>query len=612
MTVKKNIVWVVVSCLMILSLVMASCGPAAEEEEEEEEEIVIGEEEEEEEEEEVAPGPEVPKYGGTFTAASDRDVEWDPTGGYPKNTFYYVGLWYEHLLHNDWARGPAGSNEYSFQAGFSPYEYMGGTIAESWELPNPNTWIFQIRQGVHWALDPNSEASRLMNGRELTADDVVWTFKRGTTSKNSTLFVHQPDVARESTMEKTGPWEVTLKVPADPMVGFTWIVWGGGWFQVVPREVVEKYGDLMDWHNVVGTGPYMVKDWVRESSLTIKRNPNYWDKDPVGPGKGNQLPYIETAKFLIVPDWSTRLAAVRTAKADWITNVAWEDAQSLMKTTPTLESVSFVSLRAMLVGMRKDKQDLPYKDERVRRALTMAIDFNTIKKDFFSDEADLISWPVNTNFAGAYVPLEEMSASIQELFSHNPDKAKQLLAEAGYPSGFKSTMFVSSDTASVDAAQILKEYWAEVGVDVELLVRDPSTLSAISTKRSHDEMILSTQVVTYGTYLMGATYRGIQGNTSYINDPPGSDTFLEDRYQEVQKHVLVNMPEANRIFREQTVPYLLDGAYMIQIPKPYTYTLWYPWLKNYHGEQGSASDTFDFVPHIWIDQDLKAQMTRSR
>jgi pyruvate/oxaloacetate carboxyltransferase len=61
----------------------------------------------------------------------------------------------------------------------------------------------------------------------------------------------------------------------------------------IDPEVVEKYGSGADWRNSVGTGPFMLTDLVASSSATLVRNPNYWDKDPVGPGKGNQLPYLD-------------------------------------------------------------------------------------------------------------------------------------------------------------------------------------------------------------------------------------------------------------------------------------------------------------------------------
>ena len=88
----------------------------------------------------------------------------------------------------------------------------------------------------------------------------------------------------------------------------------------------------------VGTGAFMITDFVPGSVATLKRNPNYWDKDPIGPGKGNALPYIDELRYLIIPDASTREAAMRTGKIDqWgLTGDQWETVNTLKKNVPAL------------------------------------------------------------------------------------------------------------------------------------------------------------------------------------------------------------------------------------------------------------------------------------
>ena len=143
----KKIVWIIVSSLMALSLVVASCGPAAVEEEEEEEEVVIGQEEEEEEEEEEEGflPPEVPKYGGSFTWHLTTDVMgFDPI---MKLQMECKSLWMtnEELMTGDWAKGPAGTGETDWTAGFiGRIELQTGSLAESWETPDNETIIFHI------------------------------------------------------------------------------------------------------------------------------------------------------------------------------------------------------------------------------------------------------------------------------------------------------------------------------------------------------------------------------------------------------------------------------------------------------------------------------------
>ena len=68
------------------------------------------------------------------------------------------------------------------------------------------------------------------------------------------------------------------------------------------------------WRNAVGTGPFILTDYLSGSAATLVKNPDYWATDPVGPGQGNQLPYIDGIQYLIIPDVSTRQAALRTGK----------------------------------------------------------------------------------------------------------------------------------------------------------------------------------------------------------------------------------------------------------------------------------------------------------
>ena len=193
---KRKYIWLVVSCFMVAALLLASCAPA----EEEEEVVTPGEEEEvapPEEEEVVPPGKEMvkvtlkkldgttvellkekPKYGGVFTLTLSSD----PTGFDEAYTASYMTFTLkftnEELLTGDWTRGPAGTGECTWLiVQFLPDCEIGG-VAESWEIVDDRTVRFHIRKGIHFALNPDSEASRLVGGREMTAHDVVYSLKR--------------------------------------------------------------------------------------------------------------------------------------------------------------------------------------------------------------------------------------------------------------------------------------------------------------------------------------------------------------------------------------------------------------------------------------------------
>ena len=151
-------------------------------------------------------------------------------------------------------------------------------MAESWEiLPEPDTLIFHIRQGVHWALDPDSEASRLVGGREMTAEDVAhstvrnWTI--GYRKKGSPYLSDLENPANSIYVSPTDKWALVAKSQPG-MIGNIVQFIHGGKNGIIAPEVTEKYGAITGWKNVVGTGPFTLKDYVQGSALTYEKNPN--------------------------------------------------------------------------------------------------------------------------------------------------------------------------------------------------------------------------------------------------------------------------------------------------------------------------------------------------
>jgi len=605
---KKRMVWLLVSCLMVAALLLASCAAA-----EEEEEVVIPEEEEEvvvvEEEEVVAPAPEGPQYGGVINLRLAEDIlgfdEID-TGHYAVTT---VHLTNEELLQGDWARGPAGTNEADWlYAGANRAELKTGAIAESWEIPEKGTMVFRIRKGVHYALDPSSEASRLVNGRELTADDVVFSLKRlceaGTRSYIRAVYAGLAD-----SVEITAPDEWTVVVKCPPEEFGNSVSMFPDFASIVPPEVVEEYGDMTDWRNSCGTGAFMLTDFVPGSGATVIRNDNYWEKDPIGPGKGNQLPYVDEINILVIPDVSTSIAALRTGKIDTY-YASWEDALDIIETSPELiYSKNLTSDGCLCLYMRQDDPEMPFSDVRVRRALMLAINHPEIRDEYYGGEAEILNWPVAPvrEYIGAYLPLEELPESTQELYGHDPDKAKQLLAEAGYPDGFKTNILCGSAATYVDVLSMVAAYWAEIGVELELDTREWAVINSLGTARRYKELLYFGNS-GIGTYYKMINFNGVSSwNGSYVDDAHVKEVHA-------QMTDLVGMDEAKMMeLNRELMPYVLEQAWVISMPTGYSYQFWQPWLKNYHGEL--ALGYYNLRVHykyLWLDLDLREEMTGRR
>ncbi|MBI2850046.1 MAG: ABC transporter substrate-binding protein [Chloroflexi bacterium] len=624
---KRKIFWLAVTSVMVLSLIMAACGPAtpaptvptapttpttpvtpttptaptaptapvAETPQKE------------------AAAPEKPKYGGTLRIRADVDPTCCDSATNNIMSQGLVGNWvYEQLLNEDWLKGPAGTGEFDYRAFSSPVGMMGTTLAESVETPELGVWVLKIRQGVHWQT-VNSEAGRLMGGRELTADDVLWSLKRMTYDPASAIQVLQPRVANAMTYEKTGPWEITIKTPVQPVTALWWVIQGGGHNVIQPRQVVEKYGNLNNWRNSVGTSPWMLADYTPGSVVVYERNPNYWGKDPVGPGKGQQLPYIDRIQRLIIPDMSTTLAALRTGKIDMLQNVPIEDALQMIKTARGIESSEFLPNTNESVAFNFDNPKLPWADVRVRQALTMAIDFEAIKNGLYRGKAEIDTLLLNRNFTGkGYKPLNTMPESVQALYRYNPERAKQLLKEAGYPDGFSATILTTPVTARVDELAIIKDYWSKVGVKLTIETKENATLTAMVTRSFNWEHMFyaASGAGSSSNHYTLFTYLGyIRGDRrlqfiSRLDVPGREDPVIEAGFNRLNANVFRNWPEVYKA-AEELRPYVLEQAVKIPFPQPFFNTLWWPWVKNTHAQ---GPDISVFLKYYWLDQDLKKSM----
>jgi peptide/nickel transport system substrate-binding protein len=554
----------------------------------------------------AAPAAEKPQYGGTLTIPWGTDVQgWDsakyPAGFLSQNAFIY-----DTPVLNDWAKGTAGTNQCDWSVGSQKrVDYTIGQIAESFEMPQQGTIIFHIRHGVHFSLDPNNPASQLVNGREVTADDVVFSMKRHLSSPTSYLAVSEPAMAKSTEVTKIDNYTVQVKTPPASLDSM-WLLLSAR--EIWAPEVINKYGDVTDWHNAVGTGAFMIKDYVSGSALTLVKNPNYWEKDPVGTGKGNQLPYVDSIKFLILPDLSSALAAFRTGKLDQLggsnTNVVitHDDAMSLIKTNPEVKYKKAPG-GILAISMRTDKPNLPFKDLKVRQALMMATDFQSIKNQLDSGDDEILTFPL-ANIKGydkAYMAMNEMPADVQALYNYNPDKAKQLLAEAGYPNGFKTKITTFNNPDYIDYLSAVKAMWAKVGVDVTIQPMEFGAYMGMTMSRQYEEMLYGF-FVQPGPYAQLFDFRGNSTfNRSWINDPK-----VEATYNEILKYDLTDQAKVDKLHHD-IMPYVLSQAWYIPRPTPNVYYFWQPWLKNYNGEVDLGYNP-SWGKYVWIDQNLKKQM----
>src|SRR5215813_6106044 len=284
-------------------------------------------------------------------------------------------------------------------------------VAESWETPDDTTYIFHLRKGVKWHNKPP------LNGRELVAEDVKFTYDRFLTEKgNANRFLLEP-VDRVEVVDRYTV-KFLLKEPYVWLVdalAFPWTMW------IVAPEVVEKFSDLKKPETVIGTGPFMLERYDPNVKAVFKRHPEYYRQDQ---------PHVDGVEWLIVPDESTALAMYRTGQIDVgpqaNNSVRQQDLDALKQSHPHLMYRDILSIVPNVIFMRTDMA--PFNDVRVRHAISHAIDRQgSIDAIYVRGEP---TPPVALGLVEWALPIEHLGEGAK-YYRYDPQKAKRLLAEAG-------------------------------------------------------------------------------------------------------------------------------------------------------------------------------------
>ena len=595
---KKKVIWIIMSCLIVLALVMTSCGPAAEEEEGKTVTGKVVEKEapvEEEEEEVVIPPSGEPQYGGTCKSltvyAGIDPISWDQADICWMHN-HSSSPYAESLVIGDLQKGPRGTNEYSFmsQAWIPPIFSKGG-LSESWEIENePLRMIFHLRKGIYWQDKPG-----IMSSRELVADDIVYSWNR-TMSSPKAIPLYYDFIDSFEALDK-----YTVAVNMNEVCG-NWpyrIGWGYYCMVSAPHELVEN-GDPADWHDVCGTGPFMLTDYLKGSGATYTKNPNYWDTEVIN-GKEYKLPFVDTLIWPVMPDESTRLAALRTGKVDMNEGVRFIYKDTLEETNPDLLRWIWLTTSPLSVACRMDME--PFTDIRVRQALSMAINREEmLESAVYGGAGVVLSFPFAADWA-LFTPIEELPDSAKMLLDYNPEKAKELLAEAGYPSGFQTNIVISATgTTQTDIAAMLVNYWDEVGVECEMKTYEYAHYLSVMTSREYDQMYqISTGngnpfSVIRKTYLPGQTW-----NPAIFDDDHLTGLWMDAMAE-------TDPVRQGELLKDANI-YCIEQCPMIMLPVGYVYRYAWPWVKHYYGEHCVGSVLPGPVyARLWIDQEMRTEM----
>ncbi len=505
----------------------------------------------------------------------------------------------ERLMMDDWALSPS---VFAYNITWRPPQYLVGQLATNWEFSDPNTFVFHIRPGVHWQNLPP------VNGREFVANDVVFHYDRlyglGLGFKGSP-FANKATYADLISITSSDKYTVAFKWKGNnPEVILETLLAVNTDLQFVAPEVVTQWGDGNDWHHAIGTGPFIVNDFVSGASATLVRNPTYWAYDERYPK--NQLPYQDVIKYLIIPDPATAMAAMRTGKIDAMDGLTRTQSQQMQKTNPDISLIVTPSGNSSSMDPRNDVK--PFNDIRVRQAMQMALDLPSIAKNFYGGMSQ--PYPVGLTTAsesGWAWPYQQWPQDLKDQYAYNPTAAKKLLADAGYPNGFNTNLVVDSG-GDLDFVQVVQSYFAAVGINMEIRpMLSSAWVAFVQQGHKHDQIGMragGSLALSYEpSRQLQRFYTGYSTNYAMVADPK-FDAFYNG-------YVAATSVDTMKSILQQANDYVARQHLVIAFVESSSYQLVQPWFKGYNGQTGAISGTGTgpstgfYLARFWIDPKAK-------
>ncbi|MBA2447815.1 MAG: hypothetical protein H0V51_07305, partial [Chloroflexi bacterium] len=316
-------------------------------------------------------------------------------------------------------------------------------LAESYSNPDPKTWEFKLRKGV-----------KFHNGEPVTVQDVAYSYEVAVNDPKTRLSTVKGNVeGTEIVDEATVRVKTKVIYPAflDNLAQDV---------RIVPANYTKQAGT--DGFNLkpIGTGPYKFVEWMKDDHLTLVRNDDYW----------GEKPSIKEIVWKPIPDAATRVAALETGQSDLIVHLPPTEAQRL-EGHRDLKVSKVPSMRTIYIGMntgtgKAQVVDDPLKDVKVRQAVQRAIDYDAIIRDVLKGDG--------LRVASTLVPANWGFDKDLKAVEYNPEEAKKLLAEAGYPNGLTLDFDIPSGRYLLDreVGEAVAGQLAKVGIKTNLQIQE--------------------------------------------------------------------------------------------------------------------------------------------
>ncbi len=509
-----------------------------------------------------------PKRGGTLALRLWDPPHWDPYLTLAFRTQIPYTFTHSRLVKH--RAGPA----------IPPGTFaVEGDLAESWSQPDDTTYVFKLRRGVRFHPKPP------VNGRELTAEDVVYSMERFRTVKGNPQAYMLAAVDRVEAVDRhtvkftvKEPFAWFLDMLANPMT-----------LAIVARECVEKFGDLKRAEATVGTGPWMLDAHQPNVGYTLVRHPNYFL-----PGQ----PLIDHIEVTIDEDNASRMAAFLAGKYDlgWentgaINRTDWNTIKDQVTRRRSLRTAEFPSNVGHRVFMRTDKA--PFADVRVRRAISHALNRQEVI-DVTSDGVGRLNGAVPVALRDWALPVDQLGEGAR-YYKYDPAEARRLLAEAGHPRGFSTVMDFNNygQTFMEDAIQVILKDLKAVGIEAKLNVKEYGAYIATSATGNYEGMYYgATPFIDPDSYLYTNFYPGQPRNVAKVNDPVLTDLLVRQRRTQD--------PAARRRMIHEVQRHVAVQQYIMEVYSPVTIFVWDGALKNYGPNLG-----YDYGGRLvaaWLDR----------
>ena len=449
-------------------------------------------------------------------------------------------------------------------------------LAERWEELDDTTYVFHLRKGVKWHNKPP------VNGRELVAEDVKFSYDRFLTEKGNADRYILESVDRVEVMDR-----YTVKfLLKEPYVWLINVLANPRSMWIIAPEVVEKYGDLKKVETAIGTGPFTLERYEPNVKTIFKRNPEYFLKD---------LPWVDGVEWLVLDDPSTALAMYRTGQIDagpeanW--NVRQQDLDSLKQSHPHLHYLDWLSLVTQAIYLRTDQP--PFNDVRVRRAISHALDRQAIVEAVYVRGEPTSA--IGRGSAEWSLPIDQLGEGAK-YYRYDPKEAKRLLAEAGFPKGFKTQLNSTGGYGPdlPDAVQLAQRYLKDVGIEAEMKLQEYGAYMATTFVGKFEGMAMGPISIAWepDSVLYGLYAPDQPRNSGHVNDPKITALLKEQRRTkdlEARKQLIFDIQR-----------YAAEQQYYVYTNSSMLTGSWQPYVKNF-----GPNMTFDFgnrAAALWLDR----------